>query len=556
MKKRLILVAVAALLPVVALLAHNEFAARRAVEVEVKARALEANKQAASEFDRLLDGLRALLGAASAMPSIQDLAGSEAACREILTAMVRGVPWIRTILVLDRRGSLRCDSLQTPTGTDFGDRPFFREALSRDGFVIGEHTRSKLSGSPVLPVAMPLRDGQGEIVGVLATAIRLDWLNGQLRERGVGRNDALTIADRNGVILARTPFSERFVGTIIPEAFHHLVKGSAPGTVEVRSQDGTQRILGYKPASVAPEGVYISVGLARDEAFRTVDRQMVAGIVSIVVGTAVALSAAWLAGGLIRRPLARIISVIESWKSGSRARTGLSAEDGDVEAVGQALDEMLDELERRAAETRRAEAQRDLVMRELTHRVKNTLALVQSIAYQTFGRSDPELVRAFAERLVTLSSTYNILLGEQFAGGQLKAVISNAVQPHRAAPESFQIDGPPVFIGAQAALSLSLVVHELATNATKYGSLSQPGGTVRIGWTASSDDRVVLTWQEQGGPSVAIPRTEGFGSKLIKRAFSGDPRAQVEISYLPSGVRCSMTFQAAVEDSAPALTAA
>jgi two-component sensor histidine kinase len=544
MKKRLTFVAVAALVPVVALLAYNEFTARNAVEAQVRERALDANKQAAAEFDRLFDGLRALLSATSALPSVQDAAGVETACRETLASFIKGVPWIRSILVLDLQGKLRCDSVGTAAGTDFSDRPFFRDALASGRFVIGEYAMSKLSGSPVLPVAMPLLNAAGETIGVLATAIRLDWLNAQLRERGVGAKDALTIADRNGTILARTPYSDRFVGTVIPDAYRSLVTRDGPGTLELISQDGTRRIIGYKPVSIAPEGVYISSGLSRDEAFSTVDRQTLAGIASILIGTVIALLAAWLAGGLIRRPLARISEVIASWKSGGRARTGLRGRNGDVEAVGQALDEMLDELEQRAAQTQRAEAQRDLMMRELTHRVKNTLALVQSIAYQTFGRSDPELVRTFSSRLVSLSSAYDVLLGEQFVGGTIEAVLRAAIRPHQASPESFRLDGPTVVLGPQTALALSLVTHELATNATKYGALSRAGGSVTIGWT-EADGRVSLAWQEHDGPPVAVPKTEGFGSKLIKRAFSTDPEAQVEMSFLMTGLRCAMSFTSA-----------
>lgn len=556
MKKRLAFVAVAALLPVVALLAYNAFTARRALEAEVTERALDGNRQVASEFDRLFDGLRALLSTASALPSVQDVTASEAACRETLTSIVKHVPWIRTILVIDLQGNLRCDSLQTPSGASFNDRPFFREALATDSFVIGEYTKSRLSGSPVLPAAVPLRNNQGAVVGVVATAIRLDWLNARLLERGMSNNGAVAVADRNGVILARTPFSERFVGTVIPETLQHLVRGNARGTIKVQSQDGAERIIGYKPASVSPEGVYIGVGLSTDEAFKTIDRQRTFGVVSIIVGTAVALLSAWLAGGLIRRPLARITAVIEAWKSGERARTNLSASSGDVEAVGAALDDMLDELDKRAAETQLAEAQRDLVMRELTHRVKNTLAVVQSFAHQTFGRSDPELLRTFSERLTALSAAYDVLLGEQFVGGQLGAIVLATIRPHRPTPESFQVEGPPIFIGAQPALALALVTHELATNATKYGALSRAGGLVRISWRIQPGKRVEFIWHEQGGPPVAVPQREGFGSKLIKRAFAGDPEARVELSYLLSGVRCAITFEAKADSAISDLTAA
>lgn len=256
------------------------------------------------------------------------------------------------------------------------------------------------------------------------------------------------------------------------------------------------------------------------------------------------MAAAWLAGALIRRPVNRIVSVIKAWQSGTgSARTGLRAKDGDVELVGEALDQMLDELEQRSREIERAEGQRDLLMRELAHRVKNTLTLVQAIANQTFRGTDPELARSFAERLIALAGAYDVLLGQEFAGGDIRGIVATALKPHVAREENIVLIGDGHVLAPNIALALSMIVHELATNATKYGALSRKRGVVSVSWTVDRG-RVTLYWQERGGPPVAVPTREGFGSKLVRRAFGPDAEASVEIKYLLSGVRCELQFNA------------
>lgn len=543
MKRRLILVAVAALAPAVTILAYNEFAGRRALSAQIGTKALEYNRQASSEIDRILEGVRALLVATSALPSVRDAEANPEPCRDALTSVVSAAPWIRTILVLNSDGQLVCDTLGTASVTNFADRAYFQEAMRGTDFYVGEYTNSRLSSSPILPVSTPLRDKSGAIRGVVATAIRLDWFNERLRERGIGAGNALTIADREGVIIARNPDADRFVGTKIPAQFMRLVRAEKAGVLDVISQDGTARVLGYSPSTHSPFGLYVSVGLSKDEAFAERDRQTAVGVLSIILGVLVALVAAWFAGGLIRRPVTRIARVMDDWKQGvTGSRTGLKGEVGDVEFVGESLDQLLDELARRQQATLKAEEQRDLVMRELAHRVKNTLALVQAIANQSFGRQNQEGSQAFNERLVALAGAYDVLLGDNFRSGSMEAIIRTTLRPHLTGADRIEIHGPAIELTPQNALSLSLVIHELATNATKYGALSSEKGVVEVTWKARAD-QVDLSWNERGGPLVVAPQHAGFGSRLIKRAFGAEAQARVEVEYRPEGVQCSISFK-------------
>lgn len=196
------------------------------------------------------------------------------------------------------------------------------------------------------------------------------------------------------------------------------------------------------------------------------------------------------------------------------------------------------------SERRRNEELLQLIVNELNHRVKNNLAMVQAIAMQTFRGIDAaaEPLERFISRLVALAQANDLLTGERWAGVKLRGVIEQAVRSHYDTPDRISISGPDTDIPAKSALALSLALHELATNATKYGAWSRPGGIVSIEWTVEphEDDSecLKLVWRERGGPIVAPPARRGFGSRLIQRGLASELDGKVEIQFEPTGVVC------------------
>ncbi|WP_066918737.1 PAS domain-containing protein [Methylobacterium sp. CCH5-D2] len=193
-----------------------------------------------------------------------------------------------------------------------------------------------------------------------------------------------------------------------------------------------------------------------------------------------------------------------------------------------------------------AEEQQAVLNRELSHRLKNTLAIVQAITTQTLrNATDLSTVRdVLGARLIALGKAHDILLTGQGESADMRAVIAGAVELHDdERSRRFTLEGPALRVGESAALSLSLMIHELATNAAKYGALSAPGGRVQIAWTingGAGEERVQLTWQEQGGPQVTPPTRKGFGSRLIERGFAGAVSGEVVTTYPPEGVICTL----------------
>lgn len=191
---------------------------------------------------------------------------------------------------------------------------------------------------------------------------------------------------------------------------------------------------------------------------------------------------------------------------------------------------------------KQAERLRTVLVGELSHRVKNVLATVIAIARQTLGRDEAtrEKADSFEARLTSMARAHDLLLQGDWQRANLHAVIEQALSPYP--PERFVIEGPPLTLPPTAAVSFSLALHELATNAAKYGALSVPEGIVSIRWTATDGPShgIRLRWQEMHGPAVLPPTRTGFGSRLVERLLASELGGEARITYFPEGVVCEI----------------
>jgi two-component sensor histidine kinase len=203
-----------------------------------------------------------------------------------------------------------------------------------------------------------------------------------------------------------------------------------------------------------------------------------------------------------------------------------------------------------------ASARQDMLTRELEHRIKNTLTTVSAIANQTFqGDQYADVRQAFISRLIALGHAHDVLTRGSWVGAPIGEVVEAALAPHRMKEQRIHVAGPFIELEARQALSLALAVHELATNALKYGSLSTESGNVDISWCngdfAHSGFR--FTWLESGGPAVSKPTRRGFGSRLIERVLASDFGGNVELLYRPEGIKCELRSQQPISASLDSL---
>ncbi|MFQ6241946.1 PAS domain S-box protein [Sinorhizobium meliloti] len=199
-------------------------------------------------------------------------------------------------------------------------------------------------------------------------------------------------------------------------------------------------------------------------------------------------------------------------------------------------------IARDITERRRSEEHRKLLINELNHRVKNTLATVQSLAAQTFrGVNASQDFGRFQSRLVALARAHDVLTRESWQGADLQEVLQATIDPICVEPQRrVQASGPPLRLRPKMALALSMAFHELCTNAAKYGALTNDGGLIRVSWHVSdleSISHLHLQWEEIGGPTVEVPARKGFGTRLLERALAHELGGKVDLVFAPSGVR-------------------
>jgi two-component sensor histidine kinase len=192
---------------------------------------------------------------------------------------------------------------------------------------------------------------------------------------------------------------------------------------------------------------------------------------------------------------------------------------------------------------KRAEERQQLLIGELNHRVKNTLATVQAMASHTLrSTSDPqEFSTRFQQRLQALSRAHNQLTRSSWEGAEVAEIVREQLEleGHR---ERVTASGPPAFLDAQSSLALAMVLHELGTNARKYGALSVPDGRLSLSWEIGRENgeaRLQLEWTERGGPLVRAPKNSGFGMALIRMSLRG-VGGQTDLQFDPEGVRCRL----------------
>ncbi|MBN9042437.1 MAG: hypothetical protein BGP05_14640 [Rhizobiales bacterium 62-47] len=213
-------------------------------------------------------------------------------------------------------------------------------------------------------------------------------------------------------------------------------------------------------------------------------------------------------------------------------------------------------IARDISERKAAERLNDTLLREMKHRLKNNLSTVLAIARQSFRGhgSESDDFRKFEARLLALSNGHDLITRDNWESAKLKDVVAQLLTMH--GRQRFETDGPDLRLSPKSALALRLALHELATNAAKYGALSVPTGRVFIKWSIKHDSStgLIFRWQEQNGPEVRPPSRKGFGSQLIERVLAGELQGKAQITFDPTGIVCEIDapLSAEWEETSPA----
>ena len=391
---------------------------------------------------------------------------------------------------------------------------------------------------PLMPFPTPLRDAHGRIIGAVNMIVDISALK---------RAEAATVkrADEQAALYRFTDrlYRAEFAGAIYEAAFDaiHAALRCSRASVLLFDESGRmqfvasrglsdaycQAVAGHTPWSPGqPDPQPITV----DDVENAAD---LAALRDVIRGEGI--------GALAFIPLVANGGVIGKFMVYHDAPHVFGADETDLAlTIARQLGFAI-ERQRAVATRKRAEEQRTLLINELNHRVKNTLATVQSLAMQTLRNTErSEDARAlFNSRLTALSRAHDLLTAQNWEGAGVREVIARALAPFRTDERRIAMQGRDVRVTPKQALALSIALHELATNAAKYGALSNEAGQVELIWSVDDTEdgeELRLVWTETGGPAVAPPTRTGFGTRLIEHGLAHELGGAARIVYRPEGV--------------------
>jgi two-component sensor histidine kinase len=396
------------------------------------------------------------------------------------------------VLVADRAGhqlfsSVTSDTAHLPlrNNREIVERVFSTKRLQYSNLFVGAVKRQ-----PIVTVEVPVLR-EGEVVYDISFSPPVEIFQGIINRQRPGEDWTISIFDGDGINFARAPNPQETIAKRASASLYAEMFRANEATLQAVSLEGVPLITSFARSSVT--GWIVAAGIAES---------------SLV--------------GPLWRKLA-ITSVI----GGILLLTGLAF------AV------------RMATTIARGEMLHDLLIEELNHRVKNTLAILQSIAVQTFRSASRSEREKFEGRLGALAEAHNLLSTEKWQGSELQDVVKRVLQPYLLNnPERMKMFGPHVPLSPRVAVILSMIVHEIATNAAKYGALSNDSGTVTVDWeviTENATKKLRLIWTEAGGPHVTAPVQRGFGSRLIERSARDQLGGEATVDFLPRGVVYTVT---------------
>ncbi|MBS0409815.1 MAG: hypothetical protein JSR86_07865 [Proteobacteria bacterium] len=346
---------------------------------------------------------------------------------------------------------------------------------------------------------------------------------------------AAGVTDRSGRLLSRWPDAEQYRGRPVAASFITAAKDTAEGVVRTHTVQGEPNVAAFSRSDVT--GWTTAIGVPRSVLLQRAIRPLITLGVTASLLLAAGLAVTIVLGQRLSRAFALAVRRADDIGRGEHPRPApaIVAEDEDLY---RAMEQAAQRLDERNLENERAREHQRLLLNELNHRVKNTLSTVQSIALQTARQTGaPDaFMSAFEGRLLSLSKTHTALMNEEWEGASLRDVLESELLHY--GEGRIELSGPTVMLPPRAALALGLVIHELATNASKYGALSSPTGRVAVAWRLDEEALPLrLEWTERGGPVVTAPSRRGFGSRLIERSLVSELAGQVDTTYEADGFR-------------------
>jgi signal transduction histidine kinase len=367
LRVRLLLLFTLAVIPALGWIFYVHVEQRRLAEAEVQGDAIRLAQLAAAQQAQLIQGAHQLLSVLAQLPAVRE--EDSAACATLFAELLKRHP-VYANLGADRlNGDVFCSATPLSQSLNVANHDWFRRAIRGQKFTIGEYQKSRISNEFVLVLGHPVFDDGGRVQGVVAASLHLDRLNQIATQAQFPPGATLTAVDRNGVIVARTPDAQHWLGLSLPDA--PLIKAmlaQGEGTTQLPGEDGVRRLYAFSRVRDASDvGLYVGVGIPTEVAFAPVHRRLVRDLLTLGAITLLIIAAVWaVSNALVLRPVNALLRATERLRAGDlSARTDLPHGDTELEQLAAAFDEMAWALRRRETEHRRAQETLQVLSRRL-----------------------------------------------------------------------------------------------------------------------------------------------------------------------------------------------
>ncbi len=448
--------------------------------------------------------------------------GDAAPLAELKTEISSYIPGLANISVIRPDGSPQATSGDvTSAPPNFSNFDFFR--INRDsasaGFRLGNPITGLLPNRVMIPATQRLEKKDGEFAGVVLFSLDPARATALYRRVDLGNSGSLVLLGTSGIVLFGYTLPHGLdpsvIGTLAANenAPARLQSGSSRSYIATSALDGIERVYSWRRLTNFP--VIAVVGLGKEEALAAANRQALR----------------MLALGVLSAGLLLALTIMLSREISRRIKHALALEETNAKLIAAQVD---------IDERKRHEEQITLLLREINHRSKNMLSVVQAIARQTAAASPDDFIDRFAERIEALAASQDLLVKNDWRGVDLQELARSQLGHFQdLVDKRIELRGPPLLISASAAQAIGMALHELATNAGKYGALSDGCGRVEVVWRlerGKDGETFVISWRERGGPPVTAPPTTGFGSTVLCQVAKESLEAKVELDYASTGL--------------------
>ena len=502
----------------------------------------------AAQHESVIANARVLLKAVVEAQRLDTVADAD--CESYLKDWSKQFTYFTSLTLFDLKGQAVCNSVGGELQYSARDKRWFLEAISKRTFTLSDY-QSGRNGAPLLVAALPVEDKKTQVIGVIALGISLNWLKFLAGTVALPPKATITVLGPEGRRLTHydgNSFDSKTTKTQPSDDVSARIYSLKKGTMRGEDLSTVTRVYGFRATKLG--GLVVIVGLPQFVEYFEWSNALFENLVSPLVVLFLALgAAAWASEALVVRHVRSMIGTANEIATGNlQARSEVDYDEHELGKLAMALDTMAEEIEQQQTELKAQSEESLLIAREMQHRIGNTLTLARIIATQSLkhSASDEEFIETFGKRIQALSVSNQSLLQGNWQSADLEQLLSETLSIHMGEPtKQVDMNGPQVELGPRAVLAITLSIHELTTNSIKYGALSAPDGRVTLHWQREIDlnkNALSITWRETGYSPDASPKSEGFGSQLIKSMVETSLRGRLKRVFTHDGMTCTITF--------------